>query len=92
MKPVVIVKELDKEVNQLVKIVVKRYETIGIKLSPADIDNIYYTLLGIADRNGIDKARKEAENAKLLMANKKSCINNGFHFPTIKHIEEGKED
>lgn len=57
-------------INQLVKIVEKRYETIGIKLSPADIDSVYYSLLGTAERNGFDAARKEAENAKLSKVNK----------------------
>ncbi len=80
---------LEQLVKQLVETVLRRYRKIGIKLSPAEVENVYYSLLGTAERNGFDAARKEAENARLSKANKKPCVDNGIHFPAIEHVEEG---
>ena len=56
---------LEQLVEQLVEVVLCRYRKIGITLSPAEVESVYYALLGTAERHGFDAARKEAENAKL---------------------------
>jgi len=61
---------LEQLVEQLVEVVLCRYRKIGITLSPAEVESVYYSLLGTAERNGFDAARKEAENAKLSKVNK----------------------
>lgn len=55
-----------KTVNRLVDAVKERYnKEFGEDLSPAEVESVYYTLLGIAHRNGIQAAIDEAMTCEL---------------------------
>lgn len=53
-------------VKRLVDVVKRRYsKEFGEDLSPTEADSVYYTLLGIAHRNGIQAAIDEAVTCEL---------------------------
>ena len=55
----------EKMIDGLRNIVINRYESIGKKMTPDDANNIWYSLLGVYDRDGYDKAKEYALQAKL---------------------------
>ena len=55
----------EKTIDGLRNIVIDRYEMIGKSLTPSDANNIWYSLLGVYDREGYDKAKEYAISSKL---------------------------
>jgi len=55
----------EKVIDSLRNIVIDRYEMIGKSLTPQDANNIWYSLLGIYDRDGYNKAKECALSSKL---------------------------
>jgi hypothetical protein len=41
-------------------IVIERYESIGKSLTPQDANNIWFSLLGVYDRDGYEEAKEYA--------------------------------
>ena len=56
----------EKLIDGLRNIVIDRYITEGKILTPDDGNNIWYSLLGVYERDGYDKAKEYAMTAKLL--------------------------
>lgn len=57
----------EKIIDDLRNIVIDRYITIGKSLTPQDANNIWYSLLGIYDKEGYDKAKEYALLSKLQL-------------------------
>ena len=55
----------EKLIDELRDIVLDRYESIGVVLTPHLANTIWYDLLGEYDRNGYDSAKARALNGKL---------------------------
>lgn len=55
----------EKIIDGLRNIVIDRYEKIGRSLTPSDANNIWYSLLGVYDREGFNKAEEYALSCKL---------------------------
>lgn len=55
----------EKIIDSLRNIVIDRYEMIGEKLTPDDVNNIWWSLMGVYDRDGYDKAKEYALSCKL---------------------------
>ena len=55
----------EKIIDSLRNIVINRYERIGKSLTPQDANNIWYSLLGVYDREGYEKAKEYALSCKL---------------------------
>ena len=56
----------EKLIDGLRNIVIDRYITEGKILTPDDGNNIWYSLLGVYERNGYDKAKEYALTANLF--------------------------
>lgn len=56
----------EKAINELMNIVIDRYKSIGKNLAPNDVNNIWFSLLGVYEREGYDKAKEYAVSSKLL--------------------------
>ena len=55
----------EKLIDELRNIVIDRYVAEGKQLTPDDANNIYYSLSGVYERDGYDKAKEYALSAKL---------------------------
>lgn len=55
----------EKLIDELRNIVIERYEAIGKQLTPDDANNIWYSLLGVYDKDGYEKAKEYAMTSKL---------------------------
>lgn len=55
----------EKLIDSLRDIVIKRYEEIGKQLTPDDENNVWYSLLGVYERDGYEKAKGYAISSKL---------------------------
>lgn len=56
----------EKLIDELRNIVLDRYSFEGKNLTPDDANNIWYSLLGVYEREGYDKAKEYALSAKLV--------------------------
>lgn len=56
----------EKLIDGLRNIVINRYENEGKKLTSNDANNIWFSLLGVYDRDGYDKAKEYALTANIL--------------------------
>lgn len=56
----------EKIIDGLRNIVIDRYMSEGKVLTPDDGNNIWYSLLGVYERDGYDKAKEYALTANLL--------------------------
>ena len=55
----------EKLIDELRNIVIDRYVAEGKQVTPDDVNNIYYSLFGVYERDGYDKAKEYALSAKL---------------------------
>ena len=55
----------EKIIDGLRNIVIDRYESIGKSITIDEANNIWYSLLGVYDREGYDKAKEYALSSKL---------------------------
>lgn len=56
----------EKIIDGLRNIVIDRYTKEGKSLTPDDGNSIWFSLLGVYDRDGYEKAKEYALSAKLL--------------------------
>lgn len=56
----------EKLIDGLRNIVIERYTAKGRQLTPNDANNIWFSLLGVFERDGYDAAKEYAMTAKIL--------------------------